>query len=97
MVSFQEYVLARFVALNQSIDRLARVISAIDIIAKKHENGLGHWMGGQVGVDLAQEFIEQVEPPVDVPDRVDSYPCRQGRAAPLHHQLLGARQGGSHT
>jgi hypothetical protein len=91
MVSFQEYVFAHFAARDQSIDRLARAISAIDVVAKKHENCPGRWTASQIGIDLAQKFIKEVDPPMNVPDRVDPYPCRQRRTAPLHYQLLGAR------
>jgi hypothetical protein len=97
MVPFQEYMFAHFAARDQSIDRLARTISTIDVVAKKYENCPGRWTANQVRIDRAQKFIEEVEPPMDVPDRVDPYPSRQRRAAPLHHELLGTRQGDSHT
>jgi hypothetical protein len=72
VVALQEYGFVRRPMFDQSIDRFARRWTAIDVIAQEDVNWSLRRTKRDIGVDLGQQFIEQIEPTVDVADGIDS-------------------------
>src|SRR5437764_12013651 len=72
------HALAAIVA--QALDDLRRAGPAIDQVADKHQHGLARGAMLEIGMDLGQQMLEQVDAAVDVPDDIGAIAPRTGGA-----------------
>ena len=63
--------------LNESLDRFARPMPAINVIAQEHVDRPGRWKLRYIRVDEGQQLIEQIQSTMDIADCVDTKSGRQ--------------------
>ena len=66
---------------TQAFDNLCRGRPAVDQVAEKHNDVLGRRARIDVSLDLRQHIVEQIEPAVNVADRIDAVAVRHARLA----------------
>ncbi len=72
MVALEENAVVPRGMFDQTVDRLTRPISSIDVVAEKYiENFCGLMIRG-IGLDEKEHLIEQIETAVNVPDRIET-------------------------
>ncbi len=74
MISFQADKVSHLVSFKQTIDDLARLRSAVDIISNQNLSVISRWMLSEIPVDLGKHLIEQIEAAMDVANCVDPRP-----------------------
>lgn len=63
--------------LNESLDRFARPMPAINVIAQEHIDRPDRWKLRYIRVDESQQLIEQIQSTMDIADGVDTQSGRQ--------------------
>jgi hypothetical protein len=77
MIALQEYRFMLVSMLNESVDRFARPVTAINVITQEHVDRPDRWKLRYIRVDERQQLIEQVQSAMDIADCIDTKSGRQ--------------------
>jgi hypothetical protein len=81
MITFEEDGLVVCSMLDEHIYGLAGPFASIDIVSQKNVNWSDDRVLLKVCCDHGQDLVQQVDPPVNIPNRINSQSVRQ-RSAP---------------